>query len=63
MGNQVAPPSRGDMNVGPEQTAIYGLFLSIAVVLVSLRIYVRARMVKKLGWDDFFLLLGIVRSP
>lgn len=37
--------------------------LSIAFVFVSLRVYVRARIVKKLWWDDFFLLLGLVRTP
>lgn len=60
METQVAPP---DENAGPEIEAVYALFLSIAFVLVILRFYVRARMVKKLWWDDFFLLLGLVTSP
>lgn len=60
MASQVVP-SGGDENTGPVQEAVRGLFLSIACVLVILRLYVRARMVKKLWWDDFFLLLGLVR--
>lgn len=38
------------------------LFLSIPIVLVSLRFCVRARMVKKICWDDFFLLFWLVRA-
>lgn len=53
------PPPGGDKNTGSVQEAVGGLFLSTAFVLVSLRFYVRARMVK-LWWDDFFLLLGLV---
>lgn len=59
MEHQVVPPG-GDKNIGTEHKTINGLFLSIAFVLVTLRFYVRARMVKKLWWDDFFLLLGLV---
>ena len=51
-----------DKTTGPVQEAVSGLFLSIACVLVSLRLYVRARMIKKLWWDDCFLLLGLVRT-
>lgn len=58
---QVVPPG-GDENSGPEQEAFNGLVMSIALVLVSLRFYVRARIMKKPWWDDFFLLLGMVRT-
>lgn len=56
-------PSGYDKNAGREVEAVCALFLSIALVLVTLRFYVRAKMVQKLWWDDFFLLLGIVRTP
>lgn len=55
-------PAGGDKNNGPEREIVYGLFLCIAIVVVSLRFYVRARMVKILWWDDFCLLLGTVRT-
>lgn len=58
---QIISP-RVEKDVGHEE-AVYAPFLSIAFVLVSLRLYVRARMVKKLWWDDFFLLLGMVGFP
>lgn len=67
MENQAAHPG-GGKNTSPEFEAVYGLFLSIACVLVSLRCYVRALVVralvvKKLWWKDFSLLLGLVRPP
>ena len=61
MEHQKIPPE-GDENTGPLQEAITGLFFSIMFILVNLRFYVRARMVKKLWWDDFFLLLGLVST-
>lgn len=57
---QFVPPG-GDKNNGPTREAVYGLFLSIAFVVVGLRFYVRAWMLKILWWDDFFLLVGLVR--
>lgn len=62
MESQDVPPG-GDKTTGPVYVAVSGLFLSIACVLVGLRLYVRAQMVRKLWWDDFFHLLGVVRLP
>lgn len=61
MEHQNVPPE-GDNNTGPLREAITGLILSIAFILVNLRFYVRARIKKKLWWDDFFLLLGFVST-
>lgn len=61
MVRQVIHP-RGDKNTGPMQEVVFSLFFSLSFVLVNLRFYVRARMVKKLWWDDFFLLLGLVTT-
>ncbi|MCJ1423453.1 hypothetical protein MMC29_001336 [Sticta canariensis] len=61
MERQVIPPG-GDNSTGPELEAVIGLFMSIAFILVNLRLYVRARILKKLWWDDFFLLLGMLFS-
>jgi hypothetical protein len=35
----------------------------IAVILTLLRLYVRIRMIKLFGWDDFFNVLAMVRNP
>lgn len=55
MEHREVPPG-GDKNTGPGIEALYALFLSIGFVLVSLRFYVRAQIVRKLWWDDFLLL-------
>lgn len=34
----------------------------IAVILTLLRLYVRIRMIKLFGWDDFFNVLAMVRT-
>lgn len=60
MDNQNVLP-KDHKNNGPGQEAVAGLSISIAFIMVSLRFYVRIRL-KKLWWDDFFLLLGMVRT-
>jgi len=37
-----------------------GLMFSVAVILVALRLYVRVKVVRKLGTDDMFIVLGMV---
>lgn len=59
---QIVPLER-DKKTGPEEEAVFGVFFSIAFILVNIRFYVRARMVNELWWDDFFLLLGLVKTP
>jgi hypothetical protein len=34
----------------------------IAVILTLLRLYVRIRMIRLFGWDDFFNVLAMVRA-
>lgn len=60
MDNQNVLP-KDHKNNGPGQEAVAGLSISIAFIMVSLRFYVRIRL-KKLWWDDFFLLLGMLIS-
>jgi len=36
---------------------------SLAIVIVLLRLYTRVKIVQKLGWDDGFMFLAIVRHP
>jgi len=37
-------------------------FLSSAVICVALRTYVRTRILKAFGWDDFVMLICLVRQ-
>ena len=39
----------------------YSVLLGLALILVFLRLYVRARILHALGWDDFFMVLALVR--
>ena len=51
-----------DVNRGPEILAICGTLVGIALAMVILRIWVRAVMIKHMGWDDYIMILGMVRT-
>ena len=36
------------------------VMFSAAIILVGLRLYVRARILRKMGMDDLFIVLGMV---
>lgn len=60
MADRGPPPPNGDSNrwsaaLIPEITAF-----SIAVVLLSLRMYVRINIIRKFWWDDVFILIAVV---
>ena len=54
-------PLPPDINRGPDILIVKWLTVSIALLLVSLRFYVRGVLRKKLGWDDYTILLAVVR--
>ena len=49
-----------DDNRGPEFLAIFGTGTAIATVLVSLRLWVRSRIVRKVGLDDWIIAASMV---
>lgn len=49
-------------NRGPALVGIIGVFTGSAVIVVALRFYAKARTQGALGWDDFFILISIVRG-
>lgn len=57
------PPPGGDQNEG------YRLYITILVtvlfafVTVTLREFCRARIMKRFGWDDGFLIIALVSAP
>ena len=61
MEHRVVPPE-ADKPIGSGLFIVSVVILSIGFILVNLRFYVRARMTKNLWWDDFFILLGMVRN-
>ncbi|KAK3294177.1 uncharacterized protein B0H64DRAFT_462781, partial [Chaetomium fimeti] len=49
-----------DENRGPEILAVCGALVGLALVVVMLRVYVRARMVRHLGIDDYTIIAAMV---
>jgi nicotinamide riboside transporter PnuC len=49
-----------DSDRGPTYLAVLVVGLTLSIVFIALRIYVRARMVKNLWWDDWFMLISLV---
>ena len=62
MENLGPPPDGGDRNKATAFITVASVLVSIATVLVTLRLYVRTRIVKKPGWDDYLILLALVRT-
>lgn len=52
-----------DVNRGPEILAVCGSLCGLALLTVVLRIWVRASMIKHVGWDDWVMVAAMVRSP
>jgi hypothetical protein len=53
-------PLPPDSDRGPTYLAVLVVGLTLSIVFIALRIYVRARMVKNLWWDDWFMLISFV---
>ncbi|KAM7212514.1 hypothetical protein V8F06_012095 [Rhypophila decipiens] len=53
----VEPPD-GDVNKGPIVLAITYVTTSIALLAVAMRMFVRIKVVKSVGWDDYAILLA-----
>ncbi|KAK3319502.1 integral membrane protein [Cercophora scortea] len=51
----VMPP---DLNRGPEILAICGVLVAFAVITLVLRVYVRAKIIGKLGYDDWTMIFA-----
>ena len=53
-------PPGGDQNKGPVYLAVALTFCAVALVFVLLRMYVRTRMLRSMGWDDAFVCFAMV---
>lgn len=42
---------------------IQGIFLALAFTSLIARMYVRTKVTRNLGWDDFFIVLATVNRP
>ena len=55
-------PLGGDRDKSPALVAVSAISLGVALVLVALRLYVRVTIIRKVWWDEFFIILGLVRN-
>ena len=51
-----------DHNRGPVFLAVFGTGTAVATIAVLLRMWVRARIVRKIGADDWIVLVSLVKS-
>jgi L-lactate permease len=55
-----APAMPPDENRGPEILAVCGSLVGLALIVVALRIWVRAKMVRHMGSDDWAIIAAMV---
>lgn len=55
------PPPGGDHDRGPEMLAVIWTFTTLALAVVSLKLYTRFRILREPGFDDAFTAVSVVR--
>ena len=55
-------PPDGDVLGGTPILIIQSMFITIATMLIAIRLYVRVKISHALGLDDFFIVFGLVRE-
>ena len=58
MASLESPPA--DRNMGPALATTLIIFDVMATIFVLARMYVRSRVVKQIGLDDVFIVIGLV---
>ena len=51
-----------DYNRGPEVLAIFGTGTALASIAVISRLWVRARIIRKIGADDWIVAISLVKA-
>ena len=54
------PPPDGDLNKGPIVLTVTLITAIIALILVGLRMYVRTKIIRAVGCDDWTIILAMV---
>lgn len=62
MGPNRQLPSNGDGNRGLGSIAFTAIMTTLSLIAVSVRFYVRTRIVRAIGWGDWVILLSMVRD-
>lgn len=55
------PPLPPNVDRGYQHVAVQWASTSVAIVIVTLRLGVRGFIHKKIGWDDYTIMLALVR--
>ena len=53
--------AREDVSNGPGIIAVVGTFTGISALFVAARLYVRIKLMRNLGSDDYLIVLAMVR--
>jgi hypothetical protein len=53
-------PEYANQTKGPRIIGLFWAFFSVSVLLVSARLYIRARMLKNIGLDDYIIATAMV---
>ena len=61
MADTDAIPVPPDVNRGGEILTVCGTLVALSLVVVALRIWVRARMIRQVGLDDWTMIAAMVR--
>ncbi|KAE9990961.1 hypothetical protein EG327_000674 [Venturia inaequalis] len=56
----VAEMARQSQTKAPQQIAAVSVFLPLALGAVAFRLWIRTRMVKSLGWDDYMMVVALM---
>jgi hypothetical protein len=56
----VAGPPFPDVNRGPGILAVSWIEASLGIIILSLRMYTRAKITRKIGWDDWTMVFATV---
>jgi hypothetical protein len=59
--HEFSPPPAGDQSQGWALLSVCWAFVAAAVVTTLLRVWVRVRLTRNLGWDDYTMIAAIVR--
>jgi len=56
-------PTGGDIDQGWAILSVCWAFVIFALVSTILRVWIRARLTRNLGWDDLIMSIAMVSSP
>ncbi len=54
------PPLGGDQSKAWQDLVVHSILLGIGIILLFARLYVRTFIVRSVGVDDYFIILGVV---